>query len=172
MCLAANPAASTPTPNPAATSTLQIAGDLPRTGTLTQKELEQLGPTTAHWKEHGADHDVVGVPLDKVLAHFGFEPGPMGKDTPKSEKRRGWKMVVVASAPDGFQAVFSCAELTESMGPSRVLVVWSVDGKPLPEDTGPFRLVALTDQEPSRSLYHLARIDVVDMRKVVKVAAP
>jgi hypothetical protein len=61
------------------------------------------------------------VPLDRVLSRFGF-----------------------------FQAVFSCAEVFGSMGATRAMVVWKVDGKPLPEDRGPLRLVVVTDKEPSR----------------------
>ena len=156
----------------AAPPSLQVAGDLPKTGALTQAELAKLGPVTATWSDHGAEHTVVGVPLDKVLAHFGFDRGPMGPDVPKREKRSGWKLAVVASAPDGFQAAFSAAELTEGMGPTRALVIWTLDGKPLPAQMGPFRLVVPTDAEPSRSLYQLVRLDVVDLRKVVKPAAP
>ncbi len=77
---------------------------------------------------------------------------------------------MVITAPDGFQSVFSAAELTEGMGKTQVLVVWMVDGKPLPAEQGRLRLVVPTDAEASRSLHHLQRIDVVDMRRIV--AAP
>jgi hypothetical protein len=90
----------------------------------------------------------------------------MSPDTPKSEKRSGWKKIVVASAADGFQAVFSCAEIAEQMGPTRVMVVFSLDGKPLAAGKGPLRLVVLTDKEPSRSLYQLSSLEVVDVRKL------
>ena len=73
-------------------------------------------------------------------------------------------MVVVASASDGYQAVLSCAEVFESMGPTRAMVVWKVDGKPLPQDRGPLRLVVLTDKEPSRSIFGLRKLDVLDLR--------
>ena len=149
---------------------VKIVGALPHTGAVDQAALEKLGATTAKWKEHGAEHTVTGVPLDKVLASFGFEPGPMGMDVPKAEKRRGWKLAVVATAPDGFQAVFSCAELAEGMGPTRALLVWSVDGKPLAPEMGPFRLVVLTDQEPSRSVHQVSQLEVVDLRKAAKPA--
>ena len=56
------------------------------------------------------------------------------------------------------------------MGPTRVLVAWKVDGKPLPEGEGPLRLVVITDKEPSRCLRALQRLDVVDMRKLVAPA--
>ena len=75
--------------------------------------------------------------------------------------------VSLAAARDGFQAVFSAAELTEGMGKTQVLLIWMLDGKPLPADAGPLRLVVLSDGEPSRSLFQLSRIDVVDMRRIV-----
>ena len=151
-----------------ATPDVKVVGALPRTGAIDQAALEKLGPTTVKWKEHGAEHTVTGVPLDKVIASFGFEPGPMGKDTPKSEKRKGWKMALVATAPDGFQAVFSCAELAEGMGPTRALLVWAQDGKPLGPELGPFRIAVLTDQEPSRSVHQVSQLEVVDLRKLDK----
>jgi DMSO/TMAO reductase YedYZ molybdopterin-dependent catalytic subunit len=128
-------------------------------------ELKALGGQKAKWTAHGQTHEVEGVPLDLVLTHFGFEAGPMGPDVPKALKRAGWKKAVIASAADGFQAVFSCAELMPSMGGTRVLIAWSVDGKDLPADDGPLRLVVLTDQEPSRSIYALRTLEVVDLRE-------
>ncbi len=146
----------------APTASVRVEGALPTTGSLAQSDLEQLGPTTSTWSTHGESHQVTGVLLDKVLAHFGFTPGLMGKDVPVAQKVRGYRQVLVATARDGFQAVFSCAELTEGMGQTVVLVVWAVDGKPLGQDVGPFRLVALTDGMPSRSLRQLERLRVVD----------
>jgi hypothetical protein len=143
--------------------TLFIAGDLPAPAGLTRAELEALGPETAEWTVHGRKRTVVGVSLDKVLVRVGFSAGPMGKDVPAPEKRSGWKKVVVATAADGFKAVFSCAEIFPDMGPTRALVVWKIDGNPLPPEEAPFRLVVTTDKESSRSLYKLVRIEVVDL---------
>jgi hypothetical protein len=146
-----------------ATPALEIAGALPQTGKISLADLKKLAVTKAVWKSHGEEHQVTGVGLDKVLAKFGFEPGAMGKDVPKQEKRRGWRKVVVATARDGYAAVLSCAEVFEEMGATRALVVWEVDGKPLSADRGPLRLVVLTDKEPSRSIHGLAKLEVVDL---------
>ncbi len=152
---------------PAHEAGLEVAGAVPNPGHLGQAELEALGAVKGTWSDHQGAHEVLGVPLDRVLARVGFEAGPMGKDVPKAEKRFGYKKVVVANSPDGFQAVFSCAELRPTMGPTRALVIWQLDGHPLPVEQGPLRLAVLTDQEPSRSLYALDRLDVVDLRQVV-----
>jgi len=80
--------------------------------------------------------------------------------TPQS---RGWRRVVVASAPDGFQAVFTVAELTPHLGPTRALVAWKIDDKALPPDRGPLRLVVLTDKVASRSVHAVNRLEVVEL---------
>jgi hypothetical protein len=104
------------------------------------------------------------VRLDRILTRFGFSPGQMGHAVPIRDKRAGWKKVVRATASDGFQAVFSCAELAESMGPTRAYVLFEIDGKPIPPEAGPLKLVVPTDKEPSRSVRQLVRLDVIDLR--------
>jgi DMSO/TMAO reductase YedYZ molybdopterin-dependent catalytic subunit len=149
---------------PAGEANLTVAGDLPNTGPMTLSDLKAAGAVTVEWTAHGHARKAAGVPLDKVLAKAGFSPGPMGKDVPVRDKRSGWKKAVVATASDGFQAVFSCAELFPEMGPTRAVIAWEIDGKPLSADEGPLRLVVTTDKEPARSLRNLVKIEVVDLR--------
>lgn len=139
---------------------LTVTGALPHTGVLSLKDLGALSPEKASWDSRGQTHQVVGVPLSRILAHFGFTPGPMGKDVSKADKRAGYRKVVLATAADGYTAVFSSAEVAQDMGPTRALVIWEVDGMPVPPDTGPLRLVVLTDKEPSRSLHQLTRLEL------------
>jgi DMSO/TMAO reductase YedYZ molybdopterin-dependent catalytic subunit len=141
-----------------------LTGAVPKPMSFAQKDLQALGTVTESWTEHGTSHQVSGVPLDKVLAAAGFAPGVMGKEVPKREKRAGWKMALRVTATDGFQAVFSCAELWEGMGATRALLVWDVDGKPLGPELGPFRIVVLTDREPSRSVHNVTKLEVLDLR--------
>jgi hypothetical protein len=150
---------------------LDVSGALPRSGGMKLSDLEAMGPIKAEWTSHGAKHEVFGVPLERVLTRFGFDVGPMSKDVPVREKRKGWRMAILASAPDGFQAVFSCAEVFESMGATRVLLVWKEDGKALPAGRGPLRLVVLTDKEPSRSVQAVRKLEVLDLRGVPAAAS-
>ncbi|HZN93242.1 MAG TPA: molybdopterin-dependent oxidoreductase [Myxococcales bacterium] len=151
-------------PAPAAPS-VEVTGALPKTGKLALKDLQAMKPEKATWTDRGKQVEVEGVPLGKVLAASGFEPGPMDRSGPPADKRPGYKKVVLVTARDGFQSVFSCAELAEEMGPAtRTLLVWKVDGKPLPPEQGPFRLVVLSDKEASRSTWAVEKIDVLDLR--------
>ena len=142
---------------------LEIAGAISRPGKLTIAELQAFGSATGTWKQHGRTHQVTGVPIQKVLAARGFSPGPEGKNVPLVEKRAGWRKVLVAVVADGDEVAFSCAELSDEIGATKVLVVWSVNGKPLGPETGPLRLVSLSDHEPSRSVFKLERLVVVDV---------
>jgi hypothetical protein len=150
-------ASAQPSPAP----TVRVEGTLPKTGTLGQAELEKLGSTTIAWTSHGQTHQVTGVRVDKVLVHFGFGPGPMGKDIPVKDKVKGYREVLVATARDGFQAVFSCAEVTEGMGTTAAFIIWLVDGKPLGADVGPLRMVVVTDGEPARSIRQLESLRII-----------
>lgn len=71
--------------------------------------------------------------------------------------------MLVATARDGFQAVFSCAEVTKEWGPPSLSLVWQLDGKPLAADVGPLRLVVVTDGEPARSIRQLENLRVLDV---------
>ncbi len=149
---------------------LELSGELPRPGPVTVDELKSLGAQEATWTAHGEEHRVLGVRLDKLLRARGFTPGPMGKvagkEVPKSEKRAGWRRVVLATAADGYQALFGCAEIDAEMGPTQALLIWQLDGKPLPAGQGPLRLVVLTDREPSRSIYAVRKLELLDVPKL------
>jgi DMSO/TMAO reductase YedYZ molybdopterin-dependent catalytic subunit len=138
---------------------LHVGGAIARPASLSLADLEALGPVTATWTAGGERRRVLGVPLDRLLARYGLETGRMG-DGP-GEGGKGWRRVVIASAPDGFQAALTVAEIAPHMGATRALVAWKIDGKPLPPDRGPLRLVVLTDKVASRSVYALSRLEVV-----------
>ena len=147
----------------AAEAPLQIGGALVRPAALQIKDLEAMQPVKETWTAGGGSRPVLGVPLEKLLERQGLRPGRMGDDG--TEGGKGWRRVVVASAPDGFQAVFSVAELTPHLGGTRALVAWKIDDKPLPADCGPLRLVVLTDKVASRSVHALNRLEVVELGK-------
>jgi len=144
---------------------VQLEGDLIKPVSLTQAAFQALGPSTAEWKDKTGTHQVTGVRLDQILLANGFLEGPSGPGVNAKQKHEGLRAVVIASAPDGFEAVFSVAELLETLGPSKVLLVWQVDGKPLEPKVGPFRLVVLSDKMPTRSLYQLTSLKVVDLKR-------
>lgn len=146
-------------------ATLSLEGALIRSGAITLAELEALGPITADWTDKKGAHRVKGVRLDKLLLARGFSEGVTGPKADPKQKHSGLRSAIVATARDGFKAVFAISELLETLGATQALIVWEVDGKPLPETTGPFRIVVTTDKQPSRSLHQVERFELVDLNR-------
>jgi hypothetical protein len=79
------------------------------------------------------------------------------------EQLRGSSMAmyVVAEAEDGYRVVFSLAELDSGILESEVIVADTMDGAPLGDKQGPFRLVAPHEKRPARWVRMLKSIAVV-----------
>lgn len=133
----------------AAPPAVQLDGDGLTATTFTVAQLKKLGPVTVEWKDKTGAHQMTGVRLEKLLMQAGF-----------AEKARHEELraSLIATAADGFMAVFSVGEVLEALGPSNVVLAWEQDGKPLPPEHGAFRLVVPTDKRGARSLFQLVRI--------------
>jgi hypothetical protein len=68
---------------------------------------------------------------------------------------------LVIEARDGYRVVLALADLDPSLGARRILLADRVDGKALPADEAPWRLIVVGDQRPTRSARQVVRIRVV-----------
>ena len=143
---------------PAAPATLALTGEVTQELHLTAADLKALPRTTltamdAHEKQ---THTFEGVALAELLKRAGL---------PSGENLRGKSMAlcVVASAADGYRAVFSLAELDASIGGVTVLVADTVDGQPIPAGQGPLRLVVPSDKRPARWVRMVQSLTVVSV---------
>jgi len=95
-----------------------------------------------------------GVLVEELLRKAGVTQG---------ESLRGPVMAtyVLAEAADGYRVVFSLAELDSGIVESDVMVADTMDGAPLGEKVGPFRLVAPHEKRPARWVRMLRSITVV-----------
>jgi hypothetical protein len=71
---------------------------------------------------------------------------------------------VLAEAQDGYQVVFSLAELDPSFVDSQILVADTANSKALSGAQGRFRLVVPKDKHGSRSVRMLGKLEVVQVR--------
>ena len=140
------------------TGTLIIAGDVAKPTTLTAADLKGLQRTTVTLEEDGRPVAYEGVLVGELLKRAGAAAG---------NDLRGSAVAayVVASGNDGYQAVFSVAELDPAFTGSEIIVADTVDGKPLFDYQGPLRLVAPKDKRGARSVRMLERIEVVRLKK-------
>ena len=95
-----------------------------------------------------------GVALEEILRKAGV---------PQGDALRGPAMAtyVLAEAADGYRVVFSLAELDAGIADSEVIVADTMDGTPLGDKLGPFRLVAPHEKRPARWVRMLRSITVV-----------
>jgi len=68
------------------------------------------------------------------------------------------KSYVVATASDGYEVVFSWAELFVSPLGDNVYIVYERGGAPLTEDEGPIALIVITDTRPVRHVKWLQKL--------------
>ena len=155
-CLAALPfsqqaAAQTPAPLPQ----LKISGAVSTPLTLTLPDLKGMPRTTLHVSNphENKTESYEGVLLEELLRRAGV---------PQGDQLRGKRMAtyVIAEAQDGYQVVFSLAELDSGITNSEVLVADTVDGAPIDAKRGPFRLVVPHDKRPARWVRMLKSITV------------
>jgi hypothetical protein len=142
-----------------AASTLSVAGDVRTPLSITPTELTAMARTAVEVKdEDGRTVRYEGVLVGELLKRAG---ATLGSDM------RGNAMTtyVLASASDGYQVLFSLAELDPAFTGSDIIVADTVDGKPLFAYQGPFRIVSPKDARSARSLRMLQRLDVVRLTK-------
>jgi hypothetical protein len=86
---------------------------------------------------------------------------------PTGSKLRGKALTtyILAKAHDGYQVLYSLAELDPDLTQGKFIVADKRNGKPLFDYQGPLRIVAGTDKEAARSLRMLEELEVVQLKK-------
>jgi hypothetical protein len=142
-----------------AASTLSIAGDVRTPLSITAAELKAMPRTSVDIKdEDGRTVKYEGALVGELLKRAGA--------TLRGDMRgNAMTTYVLASASDGYQVLFSLAELDPAFTSSEVIVADTIDGKPLFAYQGPFRIVSPKDARPARSIRMLQRLDVVRLKK-------
>lgn len=92
-----------------------------------------------------------GVALMDLLTRLGVPDKPHGKDL---------RLYLVAEGADGYQAVYSVAEVNPDVHDATVIVADAMNGKGV-ADTGPLELIATGEKHPARWVHSLVAIHVV-----------
>jgi hypothetical protein len=107
--------------------------------------------TLTVYNEHAkASQTYSGVPLIDLLTRLGVPDKPHGKE---------FRLYLVAEGSDGYQVVYSVAEVTPDVHDGTVIVADALDGKPIADD-GPLKLVAAGEKRPARWVRNLVAIRV------------
>jgi len=159
VCIAATIAwTTTITAAQTTTQALTVAGDVGTPLSVTLEQLKAFPRTKVEVKEDGRTLVYEGVLVGEILKRAGVALGT---------ELRGNAIAsyVVASATDGYQVVFSLAELDPGFTSNDIIVADTIDGKPLFAYQGPLRIVAPKDARAARSIRMLQRLDLVRLKK-------
>jgi DMSO/TMAO reductase YedYZ molybdopterin-dependent catalytic subunit len=156
---AAGGAAQTPAQVPASgAATVAVGGDVKTPLSVTADELKTMPRTRVEVQDEGRTVVYEGVLVAELLKKAG---APLGAEL----RGNAIASYVLATASDGYQALFSLAELDPAFTSNNVIVADSIDGKPLFAYQGPLRLVAPKDSRGARSLRMLTKIELVRVKK-------
>ena len=137
---------------------LTITGDLANPLTLTKADLAKMPRTSVTVKNNDGETTYEGVLLFDILKQAG---APVDKQlTGKS-----LASYIIADARDGYEVVYALAEFDPSFTDHKVIVADTVNGKPLFEYQGPFRLVVPYEKKGARSIRMLEKITFVRLKK-------
>lgn len=138
--------------------TVQVTGDVKQALTLTADDLAKMPRATVRIGGSAKETVYEGVWLHEVLKKAG---APLGGDL----RGKTLTSYVLAEAQDGYQVVFSLAELDPTFIDNEILLADTANGQPLSGAQGRFRLVAPKEKHGSRSVHLLTKLEVVQVRK-------
>jgi DMSO/TMAO reductase YedYZ molybdopterin-dependent catalytic subunit len=141
-----------------ASPAIQITGVVKPPLTLTADDLAKMPRTTAKITHQGIETVYEGVRLHEILVRAGV---------PQGETLRGKALssYVLAEAQDGYQVVFSLAELDPAFQDNEILLADTANGKPLFGEEGHFRIIVPKDKPGSRSIRMLTKLEIIQVRK-------
>ena len=126
-----------------------VEGEVLQPQKLYAADLQKLRHSTVTSKTRdGKDHAYTGVPVELLLNKAGVTTGSQlhGENLTK---------YLLVTAADGYQVVFSLAELDSAFTDKQVILADAMDGNPLPADKGPFQLIVPGEKRPARSCYQV-----------------
>lgn len=133
---------------------IKISGEVTKPLSLSATEFAKMKHTTATIKDRdGNDHLYKGVPIQDILDRSGVTTG-------KQLRGENLSKYLLVRCADGYELVFSLAELDSSFTDRVVILADELEGKPLPAGKGPFRLIVPGEKKPARSSFQVTELVV------------
>jgi DMSO/TMAO reductase YedYZ molybdopterin-dependent catalytic subunit len=135
-------------------ATVKISGEVSQPLTIGAAELQKAERVAVDRKDRdGKVHHYTGVLLSALLTQAGTT---LGKDL------RGENLTkyVLVEASDGYQIIFTLAELDTDFTDEKIILADQMDDRPLPLADGPFRIIVQNDKKPARCIKQVTSIKV------------
>jgi DMSO/TMAO reductase YedYZ molybdopterin-dependent catalytic subunit len=128
---------------------IKVRGEVTKGLTLSATDLSKMKRVTASLKDRdGKDHSYTGVPVPDILNLAGVTTGA---------QLRGENLAkyMIVKCADGYEVLFSLAELDTAFTDKGIILADESEGKPLPAGRGPFRLIVPGEKRPARSCHQV-----------------
>ena len=131
---------------------VKVEGEVLKPLSLSLSDFAKLKHVDATMKSReGVLQQYSGVPIFDLLQFAGVTVG-------KELKGENLTKYMLVRSSDGYEVVFSLAELDPSFTNRVVILADSKDGKPLADGVGPFRLVVPDENKPARSALEVTNL--------------
>ena len=131
---------------------VKVTGEVTRPLQLTAADLARMKRTTVQLKDRdGKEHAYTGVDVQDILNLAGVTTG-------EQLRRENLTKYMLARCADGYEVLFSLAELDSAFTDRRIILADDLEGKPLPAGKGPFRLVVPGEHRPARSCQQVVEL--------------
>ncbi|HVW60675.1 MAG TPA: molybdopterin-dependent oxidoreductase [Puia sp.] len=131
---------------------IKVSGEVTKTLQLQASDLAKMKRTTVSMKDRdGNEHPYTGVPVAEILDQAGVTTG-------KQLRGENLTKYMLVKCADGYEVLFSLAELDSTFTDRTVIIADSSEGKPLPAGKGPFRLVVPGEKKPARSSFQVTEL--------------
>lgn len=134
------------------TPVIKVSGEVSTPLSLSAADLSKMPRTTATLHDRdGKSHIYTGTPIQEILTRAGVTTGSQLRGENLS------KYLLVKCA-DGYEVLFSLAELDSSFTDRVIILSDTLDGGPLPVGKGPFRLIVPGEKKPARSSFQVTEM--------------
>lgn len=138
---------------------VKVTGEVSSPLTIDAKSLHEFKQVTVTRKDKDGktDHAYTGVTLSDILKKAGvtMEDALKGKNLTKC---------VLIDAADNYEVAFALAELDKNYTDRMIILADTVDGKPLPQGEGPFRIIVQDEKKPARCVREVVGLKVMYLR--------
>lgn len=133
---------------------LKISGEVSSPQSLTLENLHSFPKIEVNFVDKGGSkHVYKGYSIQAILTKAGATMGT-------NLRGENLSKYLIAKCADGYQVLFSLAELDSSFTDRVVIVADEMDGKPLPDGKGPLRIIVPNEKKPTRSCFQLVELAV------------
>lgn len=138
---------------------VKVTGEVTTPLTIDAAALHQFNQATVTRKDKDGktDHTYTGAKLSDILKKAGvtMEDALKGKNLTKC---------VLIDAADNYEVAFALAELDKNYTDRLIILADTVDGKPLPQGEGPFRIIVQDEKKPARCVREVTGLKVIYLK--------